>query len=378
MQNLPLIGLLALLTACTTPDGGSDSNEPPATSPAAGKITLTQEQFSTSAMELGKMREASFGNSVRANGIIDVPAEGRAEISSYYGGYVRDLNLLTGQQVKRGELLFILESPEYVQMQQDYLEAKSQLSYLQSDFERQQTLSRENIASQKNFLRAESEYNVTLARFEGLKKKLILLNLDPESITAENLRANIPVYAPISGYITAINAVNGSYLSPADVAASLINTEHIHLDLNIFEHHIATIKEGQPIRFRLPNDPEMVYEATVFMIGRAIQEQGRIIKVHAQLKDEKQTARFTPGMYVEAEIFSSNGLSPALPADAVVELSGQYFVLAKKESGNDGLVFERKEVNPGATADGLTEILNAGDFGENDEFLTKGAFNLIQ
>src|SRR5690606_27895570 len=196
----------------------------------AGEVLLTQRQFETSAMKLGTLQPYTFGSSIKINGVIDVPPEGRAEISNYYGGYVRNLSLLTGQAGKKGELLFSLENPEYGQMQQDFLETKSQLAYLKSDFERQQTLSEENIACQKNFLKAQADHQAALAKVEGLRKKLALLNIKAEAVTPENLSSHVSIYAPFSGYVTEVNIVNGAFLSPAAIAIKLINTDHIHLD----------------------------------------------------------------------------------------------------------------------------------------------------
>ena len=341
------------------------------------QVVLTQRQFETSAMKLGSLASHAFGSSIKINGVIDVPPEGRAEISNYYGGYVRNLNLLTGQPVKKGDLLFSLENPEYVQMQQDFLETKSQLTYLQSDFERQQTLSEENIASRKRFLKAQADYQTALAKVEGLKKKLALLHIKAESVSPANLSSHVSVYAPFSGFITEVNTVNGAFLSPAEIAIKLINTDHIHLDLHVFEKNILMLKEGQSIHFRLPDDREASYEAEVFMIGRAIEPATRMVNVHAHLKDEKQNTNFTPGMYVEAEIFSSSDSSLALPSEAVIEGDGAHFVLIKIEEADEKLVFEKVKVIPGATAQGMTEIINADDFSPTTEFLIKGAFNLI-
>lgn len=343
----------------------------------SSEVVLTQRQLTTSSMELGKLQPYAFGSSIKINGTIDVPPEGRAEISNYYGGYVRNLNLLTGQPVKKGELLFNLENPEYVQMQQDFLETKSQLAYLQSDFERQQTLSEENIASRKNFLKAQADYQTALAQVEGLRKKLTLLNIKAEAVTPENLSSRVSIYAPFSGYVTEVNTVNGAFVSPADIAIKLINTDHIHLDLHVFERNISMLKEGQSIRFRIPDDQEANFEAEVFMIGRAIETDTRMINVHAHLKDEKQNARFTPGMYVEAEIYAEKDSSLALPSEAVIEVEGQYFVLVKKEESEGNMIFEKVEVKPGRTAQGMTEVTNVEDFPESTEFLIKGAFNLI-
>lgn len=369
------------LVSATGCEPEEEENNATVASPVAADpdlVVLSREQFETSSMELGKMQDRSFEASLKITGVVDVPPESRAEVSSYYGGYVRNLTLLTGQEVKKGERLFSLESPEFIQMQQDFLEAKSQLAYLASDYERQKTLRDENIASQKNFTRAESEYLSTLAKFEGLKKKLEQLHIDPNEIGPQNMVARIAVPSPISGFVTAVKAQNGAFLSPTDVAVSITNTDHLHLDLNVFEKDVSQLEKGQPIRFRLPDSPGQLYEAEVFLIGKTIDVEKRMLNVHAHFKDESQGGRFFPGMYVEAEIYSSHGISKALPAEAVVEGSGRHFVLVKKAEKPDEMVFEKKAVNIGASANGWTEILSAMDFEPDAVFLTKGAFNMIQ
>src|SRR5690606_8202088 len=369
--------LAACMSACDAPQEEQTERSVENQAGPSSEVVLTQKQFETSAMRLGRLQAHAFGSSIKINGVIDVPPEGRAEISNYYGGYVRDLSLLTGQAVKKGELLFRLENPEYVQMQQDFLETKSQLVYLESDFERQQTLSEENIASRKNFLKAQADYHAALAKVEGLKKKLALLNIKADAITPDKLSSQVSIYAPFSGYITEVNAVNGAFLSAADVAVKMINTDHIHLDLQVFEKDISMLKKGRSIRCRLPDDRESSFEAEVFMIGKTVEKDTRMIHVHAHLKEEKQLPGFTPGMYVEAVIYSSQDSSMALPSEAIIEVEGGYFVLLKKEEAEQKMVFEKTEVVPGASAQGMTEIINAEDFPPNSEFLVKGAFNLI-
>ena len=86
--------------------------------------------------------------------MIDVPPENRASVTAFMGGFVKKTPLLVGDRVKKGQLLVVLENQEFVQMQQDYLEVFNQLDYLKAEFERNQTLFKEKIASQKNFLQA--------------------------------------------------------------------------------------------------------------------------------------------------------------------------------------------------------------------------------
>ena len=143
-------GLFALvmltLISCNS---GKDSNEPIQLEDKenSGVVTITPSQFSSSKMELGKLSKMEFHQTVKTNGMFDVPPENKASVSAYFGGYVKELNLLPGEQVKKGQLLFTLENPDYVQLQEDFLVAKAQLEYLKSDFERQKELVKDNVTS---------------------------------------------------------------------------------------------------------------------------------------------------------------------------------------------------------------------------------------
>ncbi len=360
-------------------NSGKDSNEPIQLEDKAnsGEVTITTSQFSSSQMELGRFSQRVFHQSVKTNGMFDVPPENKASVSAYFGGYVKELNLLPGQEIKKGQVLLTLENPDYVQLQEDFLVVKAQLGYLKSDFERQQELVKDNVTSQKNFLKAESEYRVTSASYESLKKKLGLMNINPNNITENSIRSTISITAPISGYITSVNAEKGMFLNPADVAATITNPEHLHIELNIFETDFPQVEIGQEIQFRLQKEGSKYYRAKVYLISKSIDAQKRTANVHGHLTKEDEIKLFAPGMYVEAEIFTTTDSLPALPQEAIVNLEDKQYVLIKTGEDPDGIKFDRKEIQVGKTANGFTEIKNAEDFNENSEFLVKGAFNLI-
>lgn len=339
--------------------------------------TLSKTQFESSEMQLGELEMKDFHEVVKANGMFDVPPENRASVSSYFGGTVKSLKLLVGEEVKKGQTLFVLENPEFVQMQQDFLEAKAQLTYLKSDYERQKNLAQENIASQKNFLKAESEYLVTKVKVESLSKKLALLNIDPSALTFDNIQPAISIPAPIDGFITLINISRGSFLNPSETAINLVNTDHLHIELNIFEKDLSKIKVGQTIRFKIQEDNSREYDATVHLVNKTIDPQNRTIGIHGHLSDESQTSFFTPGMYVESVIYTTSQSRASLPQNAVVESENKFFVLVLEQGSSEEFVFTKKEVKIGVSNKGTVEILNASDFHSGDKFLVKGAFNLI-
>ncbi len=336
-------------------------------------ITITENQFKSGGMELGKISMREFNTVVKANGMFAVPPQNQADVSAYFAGYVKDINLLPGNEVKRGQLLFTVENPEYVQVQQDFLEAQGRLSYLKSDYERQKELMADNVTSKKNFLKAESEYTVTLAQYQSIKKKLSLMNINPNTLTGENIRSVIGVTSPLSGYATTINASKGMYLNPSDVAVTVTNTDDLHIELKIFEKDLPMVKTGQQINVRLQNDTDNVYKGVVHLVNKSINTQDRTVAIHGDLVNEKEAKLFAPGMYIEAEILTTSAEHPALPSEAVANIDNDSFVLVKEDTTN----FKRILVKIGTTNNGFTQILNADDFEPNSEFLTRGAFNLI-
>jgi cobalt-zinc-cadmium efflux system membrane fusion protein len=372
-----LFASLLFFGSCSSPSGIPEGEATATATAKEGTFELTSKQFQSSGMELGKLEMAPFHQVVKAIGKFDVPPENNAAVSSYFAGTVIDIRLLPGERVNRGQRLFTLENPDFVQMQQDYLEAKGQLTYLQSDYERQKNLAQDNVTSQKKYLKAESDYIVTKVRAESLAKKLSLMNIDPNALSLENIRTRIQVTSPINGYVTRVDAMRGKFLSPSQTAISIVDTDHMHLELNIFEKDLPKIAKGQPIKFKIQEDDSREYEAFVYLVNKTVDAEDRTIGIHGHLTDEKLTERFNPGMYVEAEIFTSESSKLSLPQDALVDIEGKYYVLILESKSEDGYTFIKKEVKTGLSNDTNVEILNHQEFRENTQFLTKGAFNLI-
>ena len=336
-------------------------------------VTITENQFKSGDMELGKITTQPFNTVVKANGMFAVPPENQADVSAYFAGYVKDISLLPGDAVKKGQTLFTIENPEYVQVQQDFLEAKGRLNYLKSDYDRQKELIADNVTSKKNFLKAESEYTVTLAQYQSLKKRLSLMNINPNTLSGDNIRSVINVPSPLSGYATTINATKGMYLNPSDVAITVTNTDDLHIELKIFEKDLPMVKVGQPINVRLQNDMNTIYEGKVHLVNKTINLQERTVNIHGDLVNDSDAKLFAPGMYIDGEILTTTTEYPALPVEAVANIDNDYFVLVKENGTN----FKRVLVKIGATNNGFVQIVNADDFKPDTQFLTKGAFNLI-
>ncbi|WP_293297549.1 efflux RND transporter periplasmic adaptor subunit [Allomuricauda sp.] len=338
-------------------------------------IVVTQAQFQSNGFTLGKLEKRAFPKIVETSGTIDVPPENRASITAFMGGFVKTTSLLIGDQVKKGQLVVTLENQEFVQMQQDYLEVFNQLDFLKSEFERNQTLFEEKIASQKNYLQAKSNYETAKARYRGLKEQLQMLNISPSKVEQGNITSVTPIYAPISGSVTKMNVAKGSFVSPATEILEIIDNDHVHLELTVFEKDILQVKKDQMIQFRIPEASEKAFNAKVYLVGKSIDNEKRTIRVHGHLENEDE-ANFLPGMFVEAMILTDTAQNTSLPEEAVIESEGTFYVLRLIEQKDGNYVFERIPIEKGNTFDGYTE-LNSSGLTETDQFLTKGVFDLI-
>ncbi|WP_372756852.1 efflux RND transporter periplasmic adaptor subunit [Mariniflexile sp.] len=339
------------------------------------KIQITKSQFISENMQLGKLEAHTFNETIKTSGMIDVPPQNKATISAFIGGYISKTPLLIGDKVKKGQLLVTLENPEFIEIQQQYLEISEQLNYLKSEFNRQKTLFEEKITSEKNYLKAEGVYKSSLAQYNGLRKKLAMLNISATSVEQGKLTSTVNLYAPIDGFVTKVNVSNGTYVSPADVILEIIDTEHIHIELSVFEKDILKVKKGQIIHFKIPEASNETFEAEVHLVGTSIDETSRVVKVHGHIINESQ-ANFIVGMFVEANIITDSFKRLALPKDAIIEMDNNFFALILSNKQEDNFSFKKIRLDLGSQNEDYTSVLNSDEL-NNKDILIKGGFMLL-
>lgn len=375
IYKITVFGILLTLWSCRDSQNQSTTLEIQDKNLMDDHIRVTQAQFEQSKMILGSFEEKVFPNIVNVNGMIDVPPENRAVVNATMGGYIKTTPLLIGDQVQKGQVLVTLENPEFISMQQQYMEVNEQLTYLKAEYEREKTMVAENITSQKKYLKAESEYKTAVAKHAGLEKQLRMLHIPPSKVRSGVITSVVTIYAPISGSVTKVNVTKGTYVSPATSILEIIDNDHIHLELSVFEKDIMNIKKDQKIEFKIPEASTDMFKAKVHLVGTAI-EDNRTIKVHGHLEDESDN-KFLTGMFVEASIVIDSTFRKALPNNAIIMIDEVPSVLVLEKKEGNTYYFQQKEVKTKETYKGYTAIENANDFEANTQFLTKGIFNLL-
>jgi cobalt-zinc-cadmium efflux system membrane fusion protein len=367
---LNVIIVSILLSACTEQEPAQLENELP------GRISLTINQIEKNQLKVEPMKEHTFSEAIHVSGLVDVPPENRVIINTFSEGYIKQVSLLVGNEVKRGELLVILENPEYVTLQQNYLEISEQITFLKADYDRQKALFDDNITSEKNYLKAQSDYNKAMATYHGLRSRLKVLGLNPDQIKPESITSSIKIHSPINGIVTNVFVSLGSYVSPSDKIMEIINPDHKHLELIVFEKDIMALKKDQIIRFRASESSNQWYDASVALIGQSIDTDSRTVRVHGHMAEEIES-QFTVGMFIEGEIVLEQHTLPALPENAIVDTGGKSYVLMLEEKEGDLWFFKKREVIKGYSEGGFTSVKGIEEFPENATFLINGVFSLI-
>ena len=370
-----IAGLVGLVSACEQKQEAENQQTTQEIQTAEKDIiVISRAQFEANEMELGTVKTDTFYQKITAQGVLDVPPSHKAVVSSYLPGKVKNVRLIVGDKVRKGQLLVQISNPDYIKLQEDYLQAKEEAAYLKQEYKRQKQLAAEKVVAEKKRQNARRKYQNAVARLQALKEQLRLLHIRPEAVENGNLTATIQLYAPISGYISKLYVTEGSAVEASDKIMEIINNEHTHLELKVFEKDIMKLKKGQKITYQVPGIKEQTYSGYVKLTGREIDPETRSVLVHGHLNEPHP--KFIAGMYIEANIHVGEMTGLAVPATAIVKDADKAFVL--KLVQKDEQDYELMKV-PVHILDEEKELVHieAGQVQPGDTILTKGGFFLV-
>lgn len=234
------------------------------------------------------------------NGTIIVPPQNHASVTLLMGGTLQSINFLPGEYVNKGSVIAKLENPEFITLQQNYLEAVAQTEFLETEYKRQQTLSEQEAASKKRYQESKADYLSMKTKKEATAAQLKILGVSPESIEQTGIISSLPIKAPLSGYITGTKANLGKYINPGEPICEIVNKNQTLLCLTAYEKDLEYLSIGDQITFQANGMDKDVFEATLVSIGQEIDPSSRSLSVYAEVK--KTNTGFRPGMYVTAQI----------------------------------------------------------------------------
>jgi cobalt-zinc-cadmium efflux system membrane fusion protein len=358
------ISLAGSLSSC----GSKEEQAEEDASPVISGISLSQEQMELAGVETGVAEKRWMRTILECTGQIDVPPQNRASVHSPVQGFIREINYLEGDFVKKGTVLAVLAHPDLIRLQREFLESKGRLTWLEQEKLRKESLAAEDAVAQKEKSKAVSDYQIELAHFKGLRAELAMIGLPLEALENEGvIQQSLALRAPVGGYITRIHTNMGDLVSPGDPLYEMVDPAHVHLELQVFAKDAASVRKGQVVECRVPG-VEARYLAEVYLVGREVDQATKTVRVHGHF--EKEPANLFPGTYVQAWITTHADSAWALPQSALVTENGAEMVYVQK-----GNTFEPVAVQTGRRDGDFIEVQLPAEI-QRERLVLKGAYYL--
>jgi cobalt-zinc-cadmium efflux system membrane fusion protein len=366
MKNIYLVLILALTIACQS------KKEETATETAVKEnvVELTKNQLDNSKIKIGSLTNTSLSSTIKVNGKITLAPNAMASVSMPLGGYIKNIKVMPGMVIGKGQVLAVIEDQSYVQIQQDYLTTKQQLAYASKDFARQKELNSSQAVSEKNYQLAESEFAKQRITLKSLEEKLKLIHINPASLTANTISKSVNIYAPISGMITKIDVNIGKYVNATDMLFQIMDNQSMYAKLNVFEKDAANLAIGQKIKVYTNTQPDVFYETKIEFVNKSYSDENAI-EVYAKISNT--TKKLIPGNYINASIQIDNNNAFVVSNDAIVDFEDKKFVFVQDANKNS---FSMQEVQIGIVTDKVSEIRNYETL-QNKSVVISDAYTLL-
>lgn len=387
-----IISIFILIASCSDKKTETTKEEEHHEEEQSNFVSLTELQMKTAGIQLGTIELKNLKTSIKANGMLSVPNQNKAFVTSVNSGVIRTLLIQPGNFVRKGQTIATIVNPDVARMQQELQTTNAQISLAEIELKRQQELVQGNAAPLKNVQRVQTELATLRATRNALQKQLTTMGISTASVSRGNIITTIAVKAPISGTVSTVSAQIGSNVDPSTPIAEIVNNSQLHLDLYVYEKDLPKLHANQIIHFTLTNNAGKEYDAQIYSIGTAFANESKTIPIHAIVKGDK--TGLIEGMSITAVISIGEVALPAVPNDAIISYQGQDYIFVvsnqkppehheEKESAvadedhaheEAGMNFERVQVLKGVSDVGYTEITFTKNIPPNSKVVTKGAF----
>lgn len=366
MRYLLIFAVLWMMASCSSSKVDAKAE---VVKPTPGNtVTFTAQQVKESAIEMGTMQKKNLSDLIVVNGVADVPPQNIVSVSFPLGGYLKNTKLLPGMQVKKGDVIGIIEDQQIVKLQEEYLVGKERLHYLELEFSRQKELNDNQVNASKVFQQTQADVNSQRVLVKSMAEKLRLIGIEPSALTADNLSRSVSLRAPINGFVSKILVNIGKYIQPSEVLFELIDPGDLHAALTVFQKDVAKVEVGQSVVLALVNKPEKEYKGKVILANRNLDDT-RSAMIHCHFEEHPQ--QLLPGMFLTGKIRSTPKEVMALPETAIVNYEGKQFIFVETTANT----FAMNPVQTGARENGYVEILEGDTI--KGQVVIKNAFTVL-
>ena len=320
-------------------------------------VHLSDRKFRSLDIKVDTIPTRPLTGVVEANGRLEVPPQHEATVTAILGANISSIRVIEGDKVTKGQVLAYIAHPDLIQLQTSYLKAYRQGQFLEKEYQRQKRLYEAEVGAGKTFQQTEADYLSMRGEVKGYEAQLRQLSLNVKKIQNGDIYDYVPVVSPIQGFVEKVKVQVGQYVDPQTEMFAIVNTEHVHADLMVFEEDVYKVKEGQQVLFTVASVPGNTLRAEIYSVGKQFEQNPRAVHVHAEIKQKEDY--LIPGMYITGKIHTESEAVLALPQEAIVEEAGTPYLFLAEEHQEDGQTeweFTPVEIRTGTVDEDWVEV----------------------
>jgi RND family efflux transporter MFP subunit len=293
-------------------------------------IELTNEQLKLMDIDQAPIEEKAIRPVVVANGRIGANPNYEAKISSNIAGRIERLFVQEGSLIRAGDPILSISSMEFVQLQQDYMRAYTEMVYLEKEYNRQLELRTADVASVADFQSTEAKYYGAITTEKSLKAKLAVLKKEASDLQ-DTKHATISlekiVYSPIAGYVYKLPVQIGVRASPEVTLADVVDLDQLRAEIFLYEKDLDKVEVGSDVSIEFINKNISKVKGTIKFINRSIDDMNKTVLLVASF-DKPEGSLILPEMYISATVRGKGkGLAKmAVPISALLGEGDNYSI----------------------------------------------------
>jgi cobalt-zinc-cadmium efflux system membrane fusion protein len=334
-------------------------------------VDLSEKQAST--LKSAPVGSRDFTIFKTAVGTIDFNEDLLVQVFSQYAGKILKANFNIGDDVKAGDILFTIDSPDLLEAESTLLAAAGVLELQKRTLARATNLLKAGGSAQKDVDQSTSDQQTAEGAYKAARDAVRIFGKNDAEIDQvvdmRKVESTLRVLSPITGRIVARNAAPGLLTQPGSAPApySVADLSTMWMLANVIETDAPAYKLGQDVEVRVLAYPDKVFKGHVTALGLMIDPSSRRLTVRSQIDDPDHLLR--SGMYASFVIHVGDPVrSLAVPANGVVrEGDGTMTVWVT----SDRRRFTKRTVKVGLQQDDWSQILEGLEPGET--VVTDGA-----
>ncbi len=337
---------------------------PSAAAPDPDSVDLSDLQLE--AVKVAPVEERDFPVEKEAVGSIDFNEDLSVQVFTPYQGRIIALFAEVGDDVKKGQTLFTIDSPDLLQAESTLIAAAGVLELDKKNLGRLRELYTTRAVSQHDVEQATSDEQTAEGNLRAARDAVRIFgktDAEIDRIVEQRLAdPTLVVPSPIDGQITARNAAPGLLVQPGSAPApyTVADIDTMWMLANVAEDDSPAFRIGQPVQVAIDAFPGRLFDGKITTIGAAVDPNTRRVLVRSEIKDPQHQLR--SGMFANFVISVGKPVrSPAIPLDGVVrEGDGTMTIWVTADRRR----FTRRTVKIGQARDGYRQILQGVQVGE--------------